>query len=247
MFERRFLMGCVGDFFYNLGYRTNKNDEHGQSVKLPSKHLKEDGYNDEFEMLYEYSLYSGKSEGSETVTDSAQINGEYTEKCTRLYDSLLREKCTDAFVPLYIEPNTGAGVYIIGKNRFSEEEKASEDACFVCVIFFAMVDAVSRLDACSDYDISLSMTVKKRFRSVGKAFDYLSARITGKDVYENYPDENNGELPEDIDECFNLYFLSKEENEDMYRRNIGRIFREKEADALKEVEKMESLRRKSGK
>ena len=67
MFERRFLMGCVRDFFYNLGYRTNKNDEHGQSVKLPNKHLKEDGYNDEFEMLYEYSLYSGKSESSETV------------------------------------------------------------------------------------------------------------------------------------------------------------------------------------
>ena len=110
-----------------------------------------------------------------------------------------------------------------------------------------MVDAVSRLDTCSDYDISLSMTVKKRFRSVGKAFDYLSARITGKDVYENYPDENSGELPEGIDECFNLYFLSKEENEDMYRRNIGRIFCEKQSDALKEVERMESLRRKSGK
>ena len=61
MFERRFLMGCVRDFFYNLGYRTNKNDKHGQSVKLPNKHLKEDGYNDEFEMLYEYSLYSGKT------------------------------------------------------------------------------------------------------------------------------------------------------------------------------------------
>lgn len=247
MFERRFLMGCVRDFFYNLGYRTNKNDKHGQSVKLPNKHLKEDGYNDEFEMLYEYSLYSGNSENSEAVTDPAQINGEYTEKCTRLYDSLLREKCADAFVPLYIDPNTGAGVYIIGKNRFSEDEKAPDEVCFVCVILFAMVDAVSRLDDCSDYDISLSMTVKKRFRSVGKAFDYLSARITGKDVYENYPDENSGELPDGIDECFNLYFLSKEENEDMYRRNIGRIFREKQSDALKEVERMESLRRKSGK
>lgn len=36
MFERRFLMGCISDFFYNLGYRTNKNTEYGQSVKLQS-------------------------------------------------------------------------------------------------------------------------------------------------------------------------------------------------------------------
>lgn len=244
MFERRFLMGCVSDFFYNLGYRTNRNSEHGQSVKLPNKHLKEDGYNDEFEMLYEYSLYSGKSEQSETATDTAQINGEYMEKCTRLYDSLLRENCSDAFVPLYIDPNTGAGVYIIGSNRFSEDEKTSSDACFVCVILFAMVDAVSKPDAYSNYDISLSMTVKKRFRSVGKAFDFFNARVSGQDVYENYPDENNEMLPEDIDECFNLYFISKEENEDMYRRNIGRIFREKEAEAIREVEKLEELKRK---
>lgn len=242
MFERRFLMGCVSDFFYNLGYRTNRNSEHGQSVKLPNKHLKEDGYNDEFEMLYEYSLYSGKSEQSETAGSTAQINSEYIEKCTRLYDSLLCKKCSDAFVPLYIDPNTGAGVYIIGSKRFAEDKRTSSDACFVCVIFFGMVDAISKTKDHSDYDISLSMTVKKQFRSVGKAFDYFSASVTGQNVYENYPNENNETLPKDIDDCFNLYFISKAKKEDMYRRNIGKIFREKEAEALREVEKLEKRR-----
>lgn len=242
MFERRFLMGCVSDFFYNLGYQTNRNSEHGQSVKLSNKHLKDDGYNDEFEMLYDFNLFSGKSGQSEATGGTAQLTGEFIEKCTRFYDSLLRENCSDAFVPLYIDPNTGAGVYIIGSNRFSEDKKASSDACYVCVIFFAMVDAVSKGDDCSDYDISMSMTVKKRFRSVGKAFDFFNARVLEKDVYENYPDENNERLPEGVDECFNLYFISKEENEDLYRRNIGRIFREKEAEALHEVRKLEALR-----
>lgn len=251
-FERRFLIGCVCDFFYNLGYRTNKNNEHSQSVKLPSKHLKEDGYNDEFEMMYRFSLYNNDdmTDTSEKGGSFGSLDDEYIEKCSRLYDVLLKEKNCMAFVPLYIDQATGAGIYIIGRDKFDEEsvgyEKMSKnDVCLVCIVYFYTVDNIVKVKNSSKDDVFLIMTVKETYKSVKKAFDSFLASVSDKDFYEFYPDENDEKLPHGIDEHFDPYFISKKKAEDMRRNAIKQAMLEKEKLAKLKLQEEERIRQKS--
>jgi len=250
-FERRFLIGCVSDFFCNLGYRTNRNSEHGQSVRLPSKHLKEDGYNDEFEMMYRFSVYSNAdmTEITENSRTFGSLDDEYIEKCSRLYDALLKEKNRMAFVPLYIDRETGAGVYIIGRDKFDEDtvgyEKTSRtDVCLVCIVYFYAVDAITRTDGSPTDDISMIMSVKDTFRSVRKAFDSFTASVSAKDFYEFYPDENDERLPKGADEHFDLYFISAKRSEDMRKNAVKQTMLEKERLAMLKVDAEERIREK---
>lgn len=251
MLEQRFLIGCVSDFFYNLGYRMNESDEHSRSLKLPSKHLKEDGYNDEFEMMYRFSVYS-----NEDISESKNIGGfaafgsiddEYIEKCTQLYDVLLKEKNCMAFVPLYIDHETGAGIYIIGRDKFDEntfgfEKSDKTEACLVCIVYFYAIEAITRLKGSPNDEVSMIMFVKNAFKSVRKAFDSFTASVSEKDFYENYPDENDERLPNGTDKHFELYFISKKKAENMRKKALLQALDEKEKLTLMKIQEEERLR-----
>lgn len=250
-FERRFLIGCVCDFFYNLGYRTNKNNEHSQSVKLPSKHLKEDGYNDEFEMLYRFSIYNNDdmTETSPKGESFGSLDDEYIEKCSRLYDTLLKEKNSMAFVPLYIDQATGAGIYIIGRDKFDEEsigyEKMNQkEVCLVCIVYFYAVDNILKVKGSSNDDVYLTMSIKENFNSVKKAFDSFLASVSDNDFYKFYPFENDDRLPYGADKHFDLYFLSKEAVEDMRKKAIKQAMLEKEKLAIQKLQEEDKLRQR---
>ncbi|MGN0618148.1 MAG: hypothetical protein ACI4J7_03920 [Ruminiclostridium sp.] len=252
VFERQFLMGCVGDFFYNLGYRTNKNTKYSQSVKLPSRSAKEDSYNDELEMLYEFKKYSGDSGEFDLNVPSVAIDEEYIEKCCRLYDAITKEKKTNAFVPLFVDRNTSAGVYIIGADRFGEDtfgrlNKKGTDVCYACIVSFFELDKISRIQNLPEDDISINMWIKERHRSVRKAFCSFKKLASGEDFYENYPFENDDERPMGIDDCFNLYFLSKDKNREYMREKmktmiIKEILKEEEEILRSIKEKEESVK-----
>lgn len=249
MFERRFLMGCVNDYFYNLGYRSGRKDEYGQSVRCPNRQLKEDGYNDELEMLYEFIKFSGRTEHIHTQIHTGNADEEYIAKCTKLYDILIREKRKDAFVPLYVDRSTGAGIYIIGSNRFDKEtfcflQKKDTEICYVCIIYFYEAEAISRILNLPEDEISISMWVKKRYLSVRKAFDEFAKLVSEKELYENYPFENDGTLPAGTDDRFNLYFITREENEEYTRRKakpaiVENVLNE-EACVLRQIEEREN-------
>lgn len=220
MFERRFLMGCAGDFFYNLGYRINKNTEHGQSIKLENKHIKEDGYNDEFDMLYQFSRYINEDIQENAAVSFGTFDEAYIEKCSKLYKAMIKDGRTNGFIPLYIDNRTGAGIYIIGCDRFPEENtyKKTDDVCLVCVINFSMLDIITSYHDTDN--ISLEMSVEKIFRSVKKAFDYFTVFISESEGYKNYPDENDEELLQSIDKEFNLFFISKTANAEILRISL---------------------------
>lgn len=220
MFERRFLMGCVSDFFYNLGYRTNKNAEHSESVKVANKHIKEDGYNDEFDMLYHFSRYKDEDIQQSTVAGFGTLDEEYIEKCERLYKVMIKDRRKDGFVPLYIDSRTGAGIYIIGCNRFHEETcgysyRKKDDVCLVCVVNFSMLDIMESYNGMDR--MPLEMSVEEFFRSVKKAFDFFIGFVSENEAYKNYPCENDDELPQKIDNDFNLFFISKKANAEIVR------------------------------
>lgn len=249
MFERRFLMGCVNDYFYNLGYRSGRKDEYGQSVRCQNRQLKEDGYNDELEMLYEFKKFIGKTEHINTQIHTENTDEEYIAKCTELYDTLIREKREDAFVPLYVDRSTGAGIYIIGSNRFGEDtfcflQRKDTDICYVCIIYFYQAEAISRIINLPEDEMSISMWVKDRYLSVSKAFDEFAKLVSEKELYENYPFENDGTLPTGTDDRFNLYFITREENEEYIRRKakpaiVENVLNE-EAGVLRQIEEREN-------
>lgn len=251
--ERRFLLGCVSDFFQNAGYRVHKNGAAEEHVKLPDKHRKENnGYTDELEMLYAFYCYQGENSGIEGVpsfynvrTTGASLDEEYLEQCRSLYHVLNREKWEDAFVPLLVDSNTGAGVYLIGRNKYQQysdgkqrrkirrQEEADSFSCYACVIYFSAI-----FEEISEYqELNLTMLVEK-YATVQEAFARFQDGISNEDFYENYPLENGDKLPEGIDHRFNLYFVEKKldamkRKEEEFRSKV------KEGQAKKERERYE--------
>lgn len=248
MFERRFLMGCVNDYFYNLGYRSGRKDEYGQDIICPNRQLKEDGYNDELEMLYEFNIFSERTEIMPTTVHYGEPDDEYIGKCTELYDAMIRENRTDAFVPLHVDRRTGAGIYIIGSGKFDDKtmgflQKKDTDICYVCIIYFDMLESITRTLNMPMDEVSISMFVKKTYRSVKKAFDDFSKLVSEQILYEQYPYENDGTLPKGIDAEFNLFFLTREENEEYIGRNTRSLIVEntlnEEAAVIRQIKEKE--------
>lgn len=220
LFARRFLMGCVSDYFYNLGFRSGRNEEELQRLRGVNRQCGEDGYIDELEMLYEFYLHNG----SEEFTQNAAVqeaDEEYLEKCSGLYDSLRKNGCADAFVPLYIDVRTGGGIYLVGANRFKEcvTHGNAVDICYVCIIsFYGVLNNVTSDEAVQKGSMDLTMLVKKQCNSVKQAFDEFRKMSHELEFYENYPDENNEKFPEGAPDEFGLYFLSPKDNAERLRR-----------------------------
>ncbi len=215
MLERRFLLGCIGDFFYNLGYRTNVNVEHSHSVKVQSRATKEDGYTDEFDMLYEFNKYRGEDTEYHSIIPVNSIDSEYIEKCNDLYDALCKDKQRNAFIPLFVDSNTGAGVYIVGVDRFDKESSGYEnkktgDVCYVCIIYFQDFDSILNSYGQSEDILTLNMSIMERHLSVKKAFDSFEKIVSGQEFYQNYPYENDEKPTSYIDDRFDLFFYTIE-------------------------------------
>ena len=177
------------------------------------------------------------------------LDDEYIQKCSELYDTLLKERNSMAFVPLYIDSETGAGVYIIGRDKFDEDtlcyEKTSRtDVCLVCIAYFYAVDAITKIKSSPTDDLSVTMMIRETFKSVKKAFDSFKASVSEKDFYENYPDENDERLPQNTDEQFQLYFISKKKAEDIRKKGIRQDMDKKERFAVQKLEEEERLRQR---
>ncbi len=234
LYEQRFLIGCVSDFFYSLGYRSNAKKEHSESTKVKSKRTKEDGYIDEFEMLYEFRRRDKTIDGDEVVTNIANIDDEYIKKCTDLYRIMLNEKNRgDAFVPLFIDKNTGAGIYIIGEKRIPQPQENSKVSCFVCIISFECADKDE------DYypeEVILYYNIKEIFRSVADAFNKFRITASGEEFYEEYPYANSDKFPNGAEECFIPYFISKREEKLLNKeQKQGEEYRKKQNKVAEQI------------
>lgn len=68
--------------------------------------------------------------------------------------------------------------------------------------------------------MSMNMWIMERHLSARKAFASFEKYVSGQDFYKNYPDENNNKLPEGVDDAFNLYFMTKEQNQEYMRKKM---------------------------
>lgn len=253
IYEREFLLGCINDFFYNLGYRLRKNKENTIEidkigyVKKGERYLKEqDGYIDDLELWSDYltKILQGEPQPPKFVSE---LTEEYIGKCSDLFDALNfdvlnREERRMSFLPLYFDAVSGAGVIVIG-NEWLPENKRNEKACRICIIYFSGI-----YDGIDDFnDISLEMIAEPvLFDNVSDAFERFKKGVVRFDYTDNYG-SRNGNMPDGIDSIFNCLFFDETKGAidyDRYDRMVEAGFQE-ESDRFSErqQEKNERLER----
>lgn len=240
MFERRFLLGCVNDYFYSLGYRVNKKSEYGESFRIKEQPINDDGYNDEFRMLTAYYLENGTDGENEVVRTLASVDDEYIKKCDSLYNNMLEIGNGKAFVPLYIHPDSGAGVYIIGSENLEECSVKTDKPCYICIINFEMLESVYSFR--SDVLANVCMKIKT-YPSMSKAFEDFVAISSGYEYFKNYPDENSDFNECKFDEHFTPLFVTAEESQNRYKK-IEEDYDGKEKEEVSELKKIDKQRGK---
>lgn len=189
------LRGCVSDFFDNEGFKAT-----GEGHDSASRHRKEkQGYNDIIEMLYFYMREKDLSE--DTAERTAEISEDYIKKCSAFYNTVLREKQTEAFIPLYFDHDSGAGIFIVGKDLFEDKDNISE-ACTVCSIYFYDIPEEEPI---VDNTMTLLMDVIP-YKTVRKAFIAFSKKVSSHTYLDNYAEMNYHDgsyfCPEGIDKIF---------------------------------------------
>ncbi len=179
------LRGCVSDFFDNEGFKAS-----GEGFNSASRHRKEkQGYNDIIEMLYFYMRE--KNISGEVAERTAKISDDYIAKCSALYNAALREKQTEAFIPLYFDSDSGAGIFIVGRSHFEDEDSVARD-CAVCIIYFSELYPDDNCSGCisSLFEQIAILMNTVQYDTVADAFDDFSAEVSLHTYLENYTDMN---------------------------------------------------------
>lgn len=223
-FERAFLLGCINDFFYNLGYRVRKNEEQNIEIgeigyaKTDERYLKEkDGYIDDLDLWASYCTMHLQHEPQPPGFVS-ELTDEYIGKCSRLFSALNREERSDIFVPLYFDASGGAGVTVIGNDMLPEKEK-SDKACRICIMYFSYLDPSDGISEYGEFAITM---MTELYDDVADAFDRFRKGVFKLEYTENYGDQN-GEPPSGIDSIFNRFFSEEPKEAPAFSRVIEEI------------------------
>lgn len=199
--EKQILKNLVSDFFDNAGFKkgSDKIEQYFDRDKKPvlntrvrnkySKHSKSlDKYTDDIDMLYCYLQYKN-AELSDTVSRSAELTEEFREECAELYRSLCQDPECRVFMPLYFDPVSGAGVFVIGKERFDKSlDKQVTDNCAACIVHFSQISVGIEPDA-SDTVMDLCMYVDI-CGDVRAAFEEFENGVITEAYLADYSDEN---------------------------------------------------------
>lgn len=238
----------VDKIFYDDGYRQNKTAQ-------PKNDSKSDRI-DDIEMLYRYFLYT-KSEGV-YAEQSAEADAEYRALCAELYGavSALDGDTGDLYIPLFIDPTAGAGVYIIGDRNLG---RIFSDGCGVYVKRFAVFDpdgdVYEDIDEDGETEVKLTFRLKK-YKSVEEAFKAFDAEVS--DDRKNGFMACNEALPLELFErdgmevflkyigsAFDIEFQSREAQK---QKQIDAVLKaEAEQKAKETAEAKEELRRRKEK
>lgn len=177
------LRGSVSDFFDNEGFKAS-----GESINSASRHRKEkQGYNDIIELLDFYMRE--KNISAEVAAKAAELSEDYIEKCSKLYSDALQAKHKEAFIPLYFDHDSGAGIFIVGREHFEDKSGfKDENECAVCIIYFSELHSEEGYISVNG-EISLVMFAYQ-YNSVREAFNDFSKDVFTHTYHENYAEMN---------------------------------------------------------
>ena len=112
------LIAQAKAFLYDAGYPVeNKKNTDKDKLVVNGIKRRQDVI---LELAERYLIKKGNNafaNGSAAELGSKQ----FKEQSLKLFDSIQREKCNKIFLPLYIDRNTGAGIYILGVKCLSED------------------------------------------------------------------------------------------------------------------------------
>lgn len=225
-----FICSAIQEFFRKKGYVQPKDSESGATTENVGRIPKnDDNYIDEIEMMHDYLRDLNADELS--VAGGAQITDEYIQGCERLYRRLSGNdsKPNEIFLPLYIDPISGAGVYIIRTVDSETKEKIS--GVFVLTFWDC---------ACDEGLEELNYEMKK-FKSVGEAFYEFKKNLGGDEYCDGYT-SYNAAIPDyvregEIDERLLPLMLSAGDQETRRKKRDDEIKAEQKAKRAEEVRK----------
>lgn len=161
----------------------------------------------------------------------------FKKRCLFVHAALQKENRDDVCLPLYIDENTGAGIYILGKQRLGQEiliqsrkewiergkEGWEELACHFCYLYWGEIRQDEVTDIVSGFPVAI-----------------LIDQVHGNDIeavireYQMSLEQNYGafkeincEFPTGMDERYRVYFDEEIEDEITTVEDWGRM-REKE-------------------
>ncbi len=226
--EQKLLKGCVSDFFQNAGFRRDAAGDEENFSRTAVKYEKEkEGYISDLDLWAAYYMYSMQGSAGESGRFIPRLEDEYIGKCAALLRLMNNEEYSDAFVPLYFDSVSGAGVFIIGDRRFEGRPVSG------CAVYMICFDGL--LENISDMSTLPCAAVITEFDSVEEAFFALRRGIADGSFCASYSAENN-EPPVGADSCFDAYFYISEQVLE-FREKINARYAERErADFLLELE-----------
>lgn len=226
--SERVLGDMVRDFFRDLGYLS------GDSAEKDPFTVKSRKNYEILEMMLEfYGCEEGEIKRNyyDNIYSSDILrNEEYIVKCQKLYERLDVEKKRSIFLPLFIDSETGAGVYIIGADFY--ENRVGGRNCLIVSLSFLNILTVSEdeflLDEAEEDDIAsvcaanIDMKELGRYQTVEKAFlafqNYLEN--TNYVLHREYACNNWSQKPAgELEEQFLPFFM---EGDDIRRRIVER-------------------------
>lgn len=165
---------------------------------------------------------------------------EYREACERLFEQLKKEGQDKVFIPLEIDPASGAGVYIIGRKNypveFKKRRKMEEACCCRCLVF----ESVSMDKDAEDREIvnlvMSEMSLRDDDGTLEGAVREFKGRVENCNVFSGYHDTNE-QIPKDCHEYFRIYFDTEiwcENLQEEQERNRELLRKEEEQERLKE-------------
>lgn len=209
--EKQLLKNLVSDFFDNAGFKKgadnveqyfDKNKKIASNTRIRSKYSKHskslDKYTDDIDMLYCYLQYKNAELSDAPAAYSAGLSETFKNDCAELFRSLCKSSESDVFMPLYFDPVSGAGVFIIGKERFykSLKEELTEN-CAACIVHFSHVSVdiepsvnETLMDLCMYVDICENVSAAFEEFEDGVASEaYLTdlsdENVIGKDIFND--------------------------------------------------------------
>lgn len=224
----------VKTFLYDIGYSERTTDGViGESRKKDRTMDMLDKYCKEHNISFMPGMACAGS-GIEKLNDV-----EYIKECKKLFTQLNREKITRVFIPLGIDPGSGAGIYIIGRDYYRNVPKRQEEMHTSCCYSYLSLEDVVIDDSGT---VNLVMGEMKMDETLESAVKIFQNQIESHGALEGYQG-NNEKFPSDCSELFKIYFDPEEWESELQfdmQNNQSILARKKE-----EEEKCQALLRYS--
>ena len=226
LFRSGILKGLITDFFRNEGYtRENYKDADGTIIKTDLKREKKRSYNDYVELAANFSDYLKQHSDEQNAEKSTnfcdkdildKLNDEtYLAKCVKLYQSLKSSKnARSAFIPLYIDTESGAGIYLLG----SQHIPSSPKAVLPCIMYFEgsteesdrelyYDESIYGPDEGLDIDFLQPVMTIKKFTTIAKAVSAFKKLLLDRNrLLSGYKQLHYLTPGEFVDPDFRMYF-----------------------------------------